>query len=66
MTKSMLTYQTLDRFEEQVDPATLTPEQIKEIEHCAYCANMGAESKEAAWKWFVRLVNKYAGVNLSE
>lgn len=64
MKHTMLTTDTLTRFEKLVNPDTLTAEQVKEIEHDAYCANMGAESKEAAWEWFCELVKKYAGIDL--
>lgn len=61
----MLTYDTLDRFEELVDVNTLTENQIKEVEHCAYCANMCAKSKEDAWSWFCHLIEKNLGIDLS-
>ena len=64
MKHTMLTTDTLTRFEKLVNPDTLTAEQVKEIEHCAYCTNMGAESKEVAWVRFCELVKKYAGINL--
>ena len=64
MKHTMLTTDTLTRFEKLVNPDTLTAEQVKEIEYCAYCANMGAESKEAAWERFCELVKKYAGIDL--
>ena len=66
MRKSMLTYRTLDRFEELVDIDTLTDEQIKKVEFNAYCANMGREDDASAWFWFVHLVNDVdrMGLNL--
>lgn len=64
MKKTMLTCNTLDHFERLVDIRTLTAEQIKEVEHCAYCANMGAKDENAAWSWFCHLVNKYLGINI--
>lgn len=60
-----LTYNILYRFEKTVDTDTLTNEQIKEIEHCAYCANMGAKSEEDAWSWFCRLINIYADIDIA-
>jgi uncharacterized cysteine cluster protein YcgN (CxxCxxCC family) len=56
MKHSMLTTNTLTRFEKEIDVNFLTPDAIKEIEHFAYCANMGAKSKEDAWSWFRHLV----------
>ena len=47
MKKTMLTCDTLDRFEKFINPETLTAEQVQEVEHLAYCANMGAESKDS-------------------
>jgi len=64
MKKTMLTYETLNRFEKLVDINTFTEDQIKEVEHCAYCANMGAKSKEDAWSWFCYLVNKYFDIDI--
>lgn len=63
MKKTMLTCDTLDRFEAIVDVSALTAEQIEKAEFNAYCANMcrtGAtieESRNSAWAWFVHLVN---------
>jgi DnaJ-class molecular chaperone len=54
--KSMLTYRTLDRFEEEFDISLLTDDEKRKIEHDAYCANMGAKSEEAAWDWFIHCV----------
>jgi hypothetical protein len=54
--KSMLTMETLDRFEKEVDITLLTEEAKQRIEHCAYCANMGAATEEDAWRSFGRLV----------
>ncbi len=64
MKKTMLTYETLDRFESIINPSTLTAEQVKEVEHLAYCANMGAESKDAAWQRFVELVKQFLQIDL--
>lgn len=64
MKKTMLTYRTLDRFERIVNLDTLTDAQIREVEHCAYCANMGRESEDGAWKWFCHLIQKYLGIAL--
>lgn len=64
MQKTMLTYETLDRFESIINPSTLTTEQVKEIEHLAYCANMGAESKDAAWQRFIELVKQFLQIDL--
>lgn len=64
MKKSMLTYETLDRFETLVNVSTLTEDQIKVVEHCAYCANMGAKDKDAAWSWFCHLINKYLQISI--
>lgn len=51
-----LTSDTLIRFQNCVNVAALSTETIEKIEHSAYCANMGAENKEAAWSWFKHLV----------
>ena len=59
MKKTMLTCDTLDRFEKFINPETLTAEQVQEVEHLAYCANMGAESKESAWTRFCELVKHF-------
>lgn len=64
MKKTMLTYETLDRFESIINPSTLTAEQVKEVEHLAYCANMGAESKDAAWQRFVELIKQFLQIDL--
>lgn len=64
MKMTMLTYDTLKKFQSLVDIKTLTPEQISEIEHDAYCANMGASSKEAAYERFSELVKEYVGIDL--
>lgn len=61
---SMLTTDTLTRFEKLVDVSTLTEKQIAEIEHCAYCANMGANDKQDTWKHFAYLVKKYTNIDL--
>jgi hypothetical protein len=55
MKKSMLTLETLNRFEKEVDVTLLTEEVKRRIEHCAYCANMG-RSGEDVWNWFRHLV----------
>lgn len=64
MKKTMLTYRTLDKFEELVNPATLTEEQTKEVERLAYFANIGAESKAAAWDRFAGLAGDYLQIDL--
>ena len=64
MTKTMLTCNTLDHFERVVDIKTLTEEQIKEVEHYAYCANMCAKDKTEAWSLFCHLINKNIGINI--
>lgn len=64
MKKTMLTYETLDRFESIINPSTLTAEQVKEVEYLAYCANMGAESKDAAWQRFVELIKQFLQIDL--
>ena len=61
---TMLTADTLTRLAKLVDPSTLTAEQTTEIEHDAYCANMGADSQESAWNHFKTLCAKYAGIDL--
>jgi hypothetical protein len=53
--KSMLTMETLERLEKGVDVTLLTEEVKREIEHNAFCANMGAATKEDAWHSFGRL-----------
>ena len=64
MKKTNLTAETLDHFEELVDIRTLPPEQISDIEHCAFAANMGAEDSQAAWNWFAHLMQKFHGITL--
>ena len=66
MKHTMLTTETLTRFEKEVDINALTPEAITEIEHFAYCANMGAKSKNDAWNWFRHLVADKFKILLSE
>lgn len=66
MKHTMLTTDTLTRFEKEININFLTPETTKEIEHFAYCANMGAENKDAAWKWFRHLVANKFQILLSE
>lgn len=61
-----LTADTISRFHQIVDIDALTPEQIAKVEHNAYCANMGAESKEAAWAWFVHLCVDVDGIEIPE
>jgi hypothetical protein len=63
--KSMLTMKTLDKFEAEFDESILTDAERRLIEHDAYCANMGAKSKEAAWDWFIHLVNDVDHIQLS-
>ena len=64
MKKTMLTCDTLDRFEKFINPETLTAEQVQEVEHLAYCANMGAESKESAWARFCELVKHFLNLDI--
>ena len=64
MKKTMLTWDTLDRFEAEYNVATLTPEQIKEAEHLAYCANMGANSTSAAWIRFCELCEQFLKIKV--
>lgn len=64
MKKTMLTCDTLDRFEKFINPETLTAEQVQEVEHLAYCANMGAESKESAWTRFCELVKHFLNLDI--
>lgn len=64
MKKTMLTCDTLDRFEKFINPETLTAEQVQEVEHLAYCANMGAESKESAWTRFCELVKQFLNLDI--
>lgn len=66
MKKTALTYRVLDRFESLVNPDTLTPEQVKEVEHDAYCACMvaGENHDITEWGWFSELVKKYVGIDL--
>lgn len=64
MKKTMLTCDTLDRFEKFINPETLTEEQVQEVEHLAYCANMGAESKESAWTRFCELVKHFLNLDI--
>lgn len=59
MKHTTLTTDTLTRFEKTVDISTLTDKQIKKVEYCAYCANMGANSNEEAWQRFNKIVVKY-------
>ena len=64
MEKTMLTSETLDLFEKFVDISTLTAEQISDVEHCAFAANMGQEDTESAWNWFAHLMQKFHGIML--
>lgn len=64
MKKTMLTCNTLNRFEKFINPETLTAEQVQEVEHLAYCANMGAESKESAWARFCELVKHFLNLDI--
>lgn len=64
MKHTMLTSDTLTRFEKLVNIDTLTAEQISNAEHNAFAANMGADNKEAAWAWFKSLSVKYLGIDL--
>jgi hypothetical protein len=65
LSKSMLTLDTLTRFEKEADVNLLSNEAKRKIEHYAYCANIGAESKEAAWNWFRHLVNNNLQISVS-
>lgn len=64
MNHTFLTDDTLIRFESKVDINTLTQEQIHDIEHFAYCANMGAKDKDSAFDWFSHLVKKHMNIDL--
>lgn len=64
MKKTFLTADTLDRFEKFINSETLTAEQVQEVEHLAYCANMGAESKESAWTRFCELVKHFLNLDI--
>ena len=64
MKKTMLTSDTLDRFEKCINPETLTAEQVQEIEHLAYCANMSADSNENAWIRLCELVKKFLNLDI--
>lgn len=73
MKKTMLTYRTLDRFEELMDIGQLTGAQIERIEHAAYCANMlagerhldGEAREEFAWQWFAHILEDVDKMKLS-
>lgn len=58
-TMTMLTMNTLTRAEAFCDPEKLSDAVREDIEHLAYCANMGAESNDAAWDRFRELMEKY-------
>lgn len=64
MTYTALTANTLTKFEKLVDIATLTDEQIKKIEYCAYCANMGADSDAQAWERFCAIIKNRLDIDL--
>lgn len=64
MKKTMLTYKTLNRFEKLINPETLTAEQVQEVEHLAYCANMGADSEKSAWARFCELVKHFLNLDI--
>lgn len=64
MKKTALTYRTLDRFETLVNIDTLTQKQIEDVEHYAYCANMGGKSEKDTWEWFSHLVKEYLNIDL--
>lgn len=53
--KSMLTQQTLNRFEHEFFVDRLSDDEQRKIENNAYCANMGANSSDDAWDWFMHL-----------
>lgn len=54
-----LTTDTLSRFEGLVGNHTFTTEEAADVEHLAYVANMGKDTKENAWLHFVELMTKY-------
>ena len=64
MKKTMLTWKTLDKFEEQVNIEDLSEEQIREAEQLAYCANMGAKSNADAWKRFRNLIAEFLKISM--
>lgn len=58
MKKTMLTYRTLDRFEDEYKTEQYTEEQIRMIEHNAYVANMSTcahpeWTEEDVYNWFM-------------
>ncbi len=61
-----LTTDTISRFEFLVDADKLTVEQAKEVEHLAYCANMGSKDNVSAWKRFCYLVKEYLNIDLAK
>lgn len=61
MTKTMLTYRTLDRFERDYKTEHYTEEQTAKIEYAAYIANMNSAShpewsKENIFEDFLRIL----------
>ena len=57
MKKTMLTYRTLDKFENEFVTEFYTEEEIKKIEYCAYVANIGNEgTEEEIFKKFLRVL----------
>ena len=65
MTRTLLTWDTIDRFVEIINPDTLTAEQITEVEHLAYVANIGKQGdKDAAWTHFCELLQRFAGITI--
>ena len=65
LSHSMLTTETLTRFENLVNVEALDAETAAKVEHFAYCANMGAENKAAAWAWFSHLCAERLGIDLA-
>lgn len=58
-----LTSDTLDRFERVARPEEVTGK-YELVEHLAYCANMGARSKDEAWGTFSRLALSELGIDV--
>lgn len=57
MKKTMLTYETLKKFEGEFVTEMYTEEEIKKIEFCAYVANMGDRgTEEEIFKNFLRVM----------
>jgi hypothetical protein len=64
--KTMLTCETLDRFEKEVDINFLTDAAQREVEHCAFAANMGRHDEKEIWSWFRSLIADSLHIRLSE